>query len=157
MIYLIHPVDFVLLIRMIGDGDGRASADDVSGESKVPSEEKSTVIENTSAPVTDIAPVTTHREEKREPQTTIKTLMPVIRSPSHAQEISATERLAFSSVSLILSFNPFRKTSLHSSEEIHYHGYLILGIQFYISWEVPHLKELVVAEVVLVDCRYRFT
>lgn len=101
MVYLIHLVDFmvvfVLLIRMIGDGDGRASADDVSGESKVPSEEKSTVVENTSAPVTDIAAITTHREEKKEPQTTIKTLMPVIRSPSHAQEISATERLVFSS------------------------------------------------------------
>ncbi|XP_023708099.1 uncharacterized protein LOC111864808 isoform X3 [Cryptotermes secundus] len=78
---------------MIGDGDGRASADDVSGESKVPSEEKLTVVENTSAPVTDIAAITTHKEEKKEPQTTIKTLMPVIRSPSHAQEISATERL----------------------------------------------------------------
>jgi hypothetical protein len=132
MIYLIHPVDFfvmfVLMVRMIGDGDGRASADNVSGESKGPSEEKSTVVENTSAPITDIAAITTHREEKKEPQTTIKTLMPVIRAPSHAQEISAAERLAFSSVSLIFAFSPSRKTSLHSSQEIHYHSYLILGI-----------------------------
>jgi hypothetical protein len=112
VIYLVHLVDFlvvfVLMIRMIGDGDGRAPADDASGENKEPSEEKSTVVENTSTPVTDIPVVTTHRVEKKEPQTTIKTLMPVIRSPSHAQEISATERLAYSSVSYIF-FQPIKE------------------------------------------------
>jgi hypothetical protein len=101
-------VDFVVfsvfMTRVIGDGDGRASADDVSGENKLPNEEKSTVVENTCAPVTDIAAVTTHREDKKEPQTTIKTLLPVVRPPSHSQEISATERLAFISVSFRFSF-----------------------------------------------------
>lgn len=126
MIYLIHPVDFlvvfVFMIRMIGDGDGRASADDASGENKGPSEEKSAAVENTSAAVTDIVAVTAHKEEKKEPQTTIKTLLPVIRPPSHAQEISTTERLAFSFLSLIIFFGLLWKICVLSSEEIHYHS-----------------------------------
>jgi Na+-transporting methylmalonyl-CoA/oxaloacetate decarboxylase gamma subunit len=99
-------VFFVFMIRMIGDGDGRAPADDVSGENKGPNEEKSTVVENTSAPVISVtvAAVTAHREEKKEQQATIKTLLPVVRPPSRAQEISATERLAFFSASLRFSF-----------------------------------------------------
>jgi hypothetical protein len=89
----------VLMFRLVCDSEGPAPADDVSGEDKEPGEEKSTVVdnrENTSTPVADVATTITHREEKKEPQTTIKTLLPVIRSPSHAQEISATERSAFS-------------------------------------------------------------
>ena len=83
---------------MVSDGEGQASVDDASGEDKEPGEEKSTVAdnrENTSTPVPDVATTIIHREEKKEPQTTIKTLLPVIRSPSHAQEISATDRSAF--------------------------------------------------------------
>jgi hypothetical protein len=97
---------FVLMIRMVGDVDGRVPADDASGENKEPNEEKPTVVDNrqnTSAPVGDIVTAITHREEKKELQTTIKTLMPVIRSPSHAQEISTSERSAFSSVLYSLS------------------------------------------------------
>jgi hypothetical protein len=95
-------VDFLvvfLMFRMVGDGEGQVPADDAFGEDKEPGEEKATVVdnrENTSTPVADAATAITHREEKKEPQTTIKTLLPVIRSPSHAQEISSTERSAFS-------------------------------------------------------------
>jgi len=89
----------VVMFRLVSDGEGQAPADDASGENKEPGEEKSTVVdnrENTSTPVADVAITLTHREEKKEPQTTIKTLLPVIRSPSHAQEVSATDRSAFS-------------------------------------------------------------
>lgn len=99
---------FVLVIRMVGDGDGRAPADDASSENKEPSEEKPTVVdnrENISTPVADIAAAVTHKEEKKEPQTAIKSLMPVIRSPSHAQEIPASERSAFSSCQFLLFFS----------------------------------------------------
>lgn len=88
----------VVIFRLVSDGEAQAAVDDASGEDKEPGEEKSTVIdnrENTSTPVADVATTTTHREEKKELQTTIKTLLPVIRSPSHAQEISATDRSAF--------------------------------------------------------------
>lgn len=89
----------VFMFRLVSDGDGQAPAGDASGEDKEPGEEKSSVIDNredTSTPVADVTTAVTHREEKKEPQTTIKTLLPVIRSPSHAQEISATDRSAFS-------------------------------------------------------------
>jgi hypothetical protein len=88
----------VVMFRLVSDGEGQAPVDDALGEDKEPGEEKSTVVdsrENTSTPVADVV-TTPYREEKKEPQTTIKTLLPVIRSPSHAQEISATDRSAFS-------------------------------------------------------------
>lgn len=112
---------FVLVIRMVGDGDGRAPADDASGENKEPSEEKPAVVDNrenaSSTPVADIATAVTHKEEKKEPQTTIKTLMPVIRSPSHAQEISASERSAFfCQFFYSLSVPQGEYGSLHSTE-----------------------------------------
>ncbi|XP_069687402.1 uncharacterized protein [Periplaneta americana] len=81
---------------MTGDGEGRAPVDDSSGDNKEPKEEKPIVADtrdNTSPPVLDIATAVTHREEKKELQTTIKTLMPVIRSPSHVQEAATTERV----------------------------------------------------------------
>lgn len=104
-------VVFVLVIRMVGDTDGQAQADDASGENKESSEEKPTLVdnrENASTPVADIATAITHREEKKDPQTTIKTLMPVIRSPSRVQDISASERSAFSSVNFLCSFSSSR-------------------------------------------------
>jgi Na+-transporting methylmalonyl-CoA/oxaloacetate decarboxylase gamma subunit len=106
-------VIFVLIIRMAGDGEGRAPADDASSENKEPSEEKSAVVnnrENTSTPVADTATAVAHKEEKKEPQATIKTLMPVIRSPSHAQEIPATERSAFPSVSYFILFESLKES-----------------------------------------------
>lgn len=102
---------FVWMFRMAGDSDGQAPADDASGEDKEPGEEKSTVVdnwENTSTPVADAMTVITHREEKKELQTTIKTLLPVIRSPSHAQEMPATERSAFSLSIFLIMFHSLK-------------------------------------------------
>jgi len=97
----------VVMFRLVSDGEAQAPVNDASGEDKEPGEEKSTVVdnrENTSTPVADVATAITHREEKKEMQTTIKTLLPVIRSPSHAQEISATDRSAFSLSIFYVSF-----------------------------------------------------
>jgi hypothetical protein len=97
----------VVMFRLVSDGEGQAPADDASGEDKEQGEEKSTVVdnrENTSTPVADVPTTVTHREEKKELQTTIKTLLPVIRSPSHTQEISATDRSAFSLPIFYFSF-----------------------------------------------------
>ena len=117
---MIHPVNilvmFVFMFRLVSDGDGQAAAGDASGEDKEPGEEKSSVVDNredTSTPVADVTTTTTtttHREEKKEPQTTIKTLLPVIRSPSHAQEISGTDRSAFS---LSIFYASFREGYCH--------------------------------------------
>jgi hypothetical protein len=97
----------LVMFRLVSDGEAQAPVDDASGEDKEPGEEKSAIVDNresTSTPVADVAATIIHREEKKEPQTTIKTLLPVIRSPSHAQEISATDRSAFSLSILCVSF-----------------------------------------------------
>jgi hypothetical protein len=96
---------------VISDGEGQAPPDGVADEDKEPGEEKSTVLDNwdsASTLVAGAATATTHREEKKEQQTTIKTLLPVIRSPSHAPEISATERSAFSKSVFLLYVIPLR-------------------------------------------------
>ncbi|PSN55980.1 hypothetical protein C0J52_02156 [Blattella germanica] len=78
------------------DTDGRIQTDDSISDTKEPKDDKTAVLENRetiSTPVADISTSTVHREEKKEPQTTIKTLLPVIRSPTQVQESSAAERL----------------------------------------------------------------
>ncbi|KAJ9579845.1 hypothetical protein L9F63_004495, partial [Diploptera punctata] len=80
----------------VGDGEIRIPMGDDVSEVKESSEERSGGNDNqehVSATVTENTAALPYREEKKEPQTTIKTLLPVIRSPSHVQDVSSADRL----------------------------------------------------------------